>query len=204
MVVIGVDPGSINCGYGVLLFEDNKFKTLDFGIIKAKVEGGDFNERLIKIFNELQVIIKKHNPVFFAIEKTFYYKNAQSLIKLSHARASAIVAGASLGVKVVEYSPNEVKQSVTGRGKASKEQVSFMVKTILNLNEIDKLYDASDALSMAICHCLKHQYDDKSILKNQTKKIEELKGKSKTKNISRKNSWENFVKDNPEKIAIKK
>lgn len=198
MIVIGVDPGSINCGYGVLIFENNSMKVLDFGIIKAKEGTKDFNDRLIKIFQELQTIIKKYKPEYFVIEKTFFYKNAQSLIKLSHARASAIVAGANLGLEIIEYSPNEVKQSVTGRGKASKEQVSFMVKTFLGLKEIDDLYDASDALSMAICHCLKHKYELKSI--NQNNKNSELEKLTKKTKVSRKNSWENFVKDNPNKV----
>jgi crossover junction endodeoxyribonuclease RuvC len=117
------------------------------------------------------------------------------LIKLSHARAAAIIAGANLGLEIIEYSPNEVKQSVTGRGKASKEQVSYMVKTILGLTDIDALYDASDALSMAICHCLKYKYSLIDINKNQ------IQTKIKSK-VNRGNNWENYIKDNPDKVKI--
>ncbi|MFY8160139.1 MAG: crossover junction endodeoxyribonuclease RuvC [Candidatus Kapaibacteriota bacterium] len=195
MIVIGVDPGSINCGYGVIFFDGNSFKVLDFGIIKAKIDTKDFNDRLVKIFKELQEIIINYKAKYFVIEKTFYYKNAQSLIKLSHARAAAIIAGANLGLEIIEYSPNEVKQSVTGRGKASKEQVSYMVKTILGLTDIDALYDASDALSMAICHCLKYKYSLIDINKNQ------IQTKIKSK-VNRGNNWENYIKDNPDKVKI--
>lgn len=200
MIVLGIDPGSINCGYGVILFENNSFKVLDFGIIYAKLNTEDFNQRLIYIYSEIEKIIKKHNPEFLAIEKTFFYKNPQSLIKLSHARASAILVAGNLSLKINEYSPNEVKQSVSGRGKASKEQVSFMVKTILNIDSIDKLYDSSDALSIAICHCLKYKRDESMNFNSNANKLKRKTEDGKIKTLQ-KNSWENFVKNNPTKIS---
>lgn len=200
MIVLGIDPGSINCGYGVILFENNNFKVLDYGIIYAKLNNEDFNQRLIYIYQEIEKIIKLYNPEFLAIEKTFFYKNPQSLIKLSHARASAILVAGNSSLKIHEYSPNEVKQSVSGRGKASKEQVSFMVKTILNLKEIDKLYDSSDALSIAICHCLKYNKDENLNFNSTENKFKRKTENGKIKSLQ-KNTWENFVKNNPSKTS---
>lgn len=199
MIVLGIDPGSINCGYGVVFFENNSFKVLDFGIIYAKLNNEDFNQRLIYIYKEIEKIIKNHSPEYLAIEKTFFYKNPQSLIKLSHARAAAILVAGNLSLKINEYSPNEVKQSVTGRGKASKEQVSFMVKTILNLKTIDELYDSSDALSIAICHCLKFKKDEDMNFNSDLNKMKRKTEGGKIKTLQ-KNSWENYIKNNPKKI----
>ncbi len=178
MIILGIDPGSVVCGYGVVNMQgNNKFALVEYGVIHAKKSTPEFYERLKEIYRKTDAIIKRTNPNCAAVESMFYAKNAQSLMKLSHARASAILAATMNELPVREYSPKEVKKSVTGRGAASKEQVSFMVRKILNISETPEFFDATDALAVAICHGLKHGMPKSGA-----------------------SSWSDYIKKNPEKI----
>jgi crossover junction endodeoxyribonuclease RuvC len=178
MRVIGIDPGSVVCGYGVVDAKGNSFSLVEYGVIRAKIQSEDFNGRL-RILNEaVDKVIKRTSPDISAFETLFFAKNVQSLVKLSHARAVTLLSASQNDIPIFEYSPNEIKKSVTGKGKASKEQVQFMVKKILNIKETPEFYDSTDALAIAICHCMK--------LGNSNKK-----GSS---------SWAQFIKENSDRV----
>lgn len=150
-LVLGVDPGTLVTGYGLVCRKENRLLLVACGAIKS---GSDIPlpVRLKKIYGELKSIIEEFRPDEVAIESTFYGRNAQSALKLGHARGVAILAAAKYNIPISEYSPREVKQSVTGRGQASKSQVQYMVRTLLSSPNNSMRSDTSDALATAICH----------------------------------------------------
>ncbi len=150
MKVIGIDPGSRATGYGIIRKEGNRLHHVDNGAIFTTANA-DFPTRLLQIFHGLAEVIARYQPDVMAVEQVFFSTNVQSALKLGQARGVAIVAGATAGLTVFEYSALQVKQSVVGHGRAAKEQVQQMVKVLLNLPEIAQA-DASDALAIAICH----------------------------------------------------
>lgn len=178
MRVLGIDPGSIHCGFGVVEKQGAKLVMVEYDVIKAKKNDDRMEYRLKEIYTALQSVIERTKPDITAFEQTFFAKNAQSLIKLAQARAAAILAASMNKLPVFEYAPNEIKKSVTGKGRASKEQVQFMVRNLLKLKDNHTLFDASDALAVAICHIMKG-------------------GEGKEKS----SSWEQFVKKNPHRVA---
>jgi crossover junction endodeoxyribonuclease RuvC len=151
MIILGVDPGTLVTGYGVIRASGSVLKLLDVGIVK---NGPDEKMpiRLRRIYAELCRIIDKYHPDELAIETAFYSKNAQSALKIGQARGVLILAGVNAEVPVTEYSPREIKKSVVGSGAASKEQVQFMMKTLLRLPSTPRYFDATDALAVAVCH----------------------------------------------------
>jgi len=156
----------------------------------------DHAERLELIFRKMEMLMRTHNPAAVAIEAPFFGKNVQSMLKLGRAQGVAIAAAMSANLSVTEYSPKKVKQSITGNGNADKEQVWRMLQRILlsmgagGIYERPKHYDATDALAVAICH---HFQSNGSVKSANTNK---KKGNKKT-------SWEDFIKQNPEKIHLK-
>jgi crossover junction endodeoxyribonuclease RuvC len=147
--VLGIDPGLAVTGYGLVDRKASRLLPVEFGVIRAK---GTFAERLAKIHRELSVLVADYSPDVLSIESVFKGPNVASLIKLSHARAAAILAAALKGLPVAEYTPMQIKRAVTGQGAADKTQVGFMVTRLLSLKEPPKPLDASDALAAAICH----------------------------------------------------
>jgi len=154
--ILGVDPGSVCTGFGIITGEGDHFHYLTSGTISPKRSDDRF-QRLKTIFVEVDRVIKAHSPTHFAIEDVFYSKNAKSSLVLGEARGAAILAATLSGLPVFEYSPREVKQSVTGQGAADKSQVSYMLGTILRLAEVPDSNDESDALAVAICHAFKNR-----------------------------------------------
>jgi crossover junction endodeoxyribonuclease RuvC len=151
MRVLGVDPGTLTSGYGMVVEEDHKlFHVVSGGISPSAKQ--PFPRRLKKIYEELEKIIDKHRPHVVVIEDLFVSKNIKSALKLGHARGVAILAAMNAGLPVFEYSPLEVKQAVVGHGKAEKKQVQLMVKALLELPKVPHPADAADALAAAICH----------------------------------------------------
>jgi crossover junction endodeoxyribonuclease RuvC len=150
MLVLGVDPGSLATGYGLVKKEDNRLVYIGGGRISFP-HSWPFHQRIYRIFGSLIGIIQAHHPEEMSIEDVFFAKNAKSALKIGHVRGAALVAGIQCGLKVFEYTPLQVKQSVVGYGRASKEQVRAMVKLILNLDTHFSL-DMADALAIAICH----------------------------------------------------
>lgn len=151
MIIIGIDPGFAITGYGVLEYLGNKFRVIDVGVISTEA-GEEFSGRLLSICNVLDDLINKYNPDAMAVEELFFNTNVKTAIKVGHGRGVALLSAAKAGVKVYEYTPLQVKQSVVGYGRAKKEQVQQMVKVLLNLEKIPKPDDAADALAVAICH----------------------------------------------------
>lgn len=152
-IILGVDPGSRVTGYGVINSVGNKLEYIDCGCIRT--ESKSFPERLLTIFDELNLLIERHAPQQAAVEEVFMGRNASSALKLGQARGSAMVACLSHQLEVAEYSARQVKQAVVGSGAADKSQVQHMVKALLRISDT-LAEDAADALAVAICHANTH------------------------------------------------
>ena len=153
MIIIGIDPGSRVTGYSIVRIEANQKEVLlDFGVIKQKKD--DHHLRLLDIYTRVTELIEKHKPDACAVEMPVYGKNPQSMLKLGRAQAAAMLAALNRQIPVSEYTPKEVKKSVTGNGNASKQQVWYMVCSLLSIPEEKKLmpHDASDAIAVSMCH----------------------------------------------------
>ena len=176
--LLGVDPGTNILGYAIVEVEQKKLQLIDMGVIYLK-KMQDHQDKLQHIFERLQSIIEIYQPREMAIEAPFYGKNPQSMLKLGRAQGVAIAAAITKGVRITEYSPKKIKQSVTGNGNAAKEQVAAMLSNILDF-KLDGYYlDATDALATAVCHF----YQSGSILSGK----------------KRYNDWGSYLKDNPGK-----
>lgn len=149
-LILGVDPGSIKTGYGVISHVSGKASYLASGVIRMH-PGTELAERLHTIFSSLVEIIEHYQPQQMAVEQVFMAKNASGALKLGQARGAAIVAGTHYRLPVAEYEARKVKQAVVGNGAADKAQVQHMVRTLLKLPQCPQ-EDAADALAVAICH----------------------------------------------------
>jgi crossover junction endodeoxyribonuclease RuvC len=147
--ILGIDPGSIIMGYGVIKQEGQKVSYIASGCIKVGKQ--EWPQRLRSIFTDLSHIITQYQPQQVAIEKVFVHKNASSALKLGQARGVAMVAAACQNLSIAEYSARQVKQAVVGYGNAEKSQVQHMIKVMLSLNAKPAV-DAADALAVALCH----------------------------------------------------
>ncbi|MEQ8233579.1 MAG: crossover junction endodeoxyribonuclease RuvC [Gammaproteobacteria bacterium] len=147
--ILGIDPGSRVTGFGVVGVERHRVQHLAHGCIR--LGDGAIDARLVKIFDTLAALIAEHRPHEAAIEKVFMNRNADSALKLGHARGVAMLAAGKAGLAVTEYSPNSIKQAVVGRGHAEKGQVQHMVRALLGLDGVLQA-DAADALAAAVCH----------------------------------------------------
>jgi crossover junction endodeoxyribonuclease RuvC len=176
MIILGVDPGTLFTGYGIINHDKNTFTEVCHGIIKLPATNS-LSKKLETIYKELDRVIKTYKPDEFAIETAFFGKNVQSAMKIGYARGVSLLAAVHNNIPANEYSPREVKKSVVGNGAASKEQVFFMISTLLNLKNIKMKFDESDALAVALCHAFRL-------------KTPEKKGKS----------WKDFVEAFPERI----
>ncbi|MBI9071854.1 MAG: crossover junction endodeoxyribonuclease RuvC [Melioribacteraceae bacterium] len=175
MKIIGIDPGTLHTGYGIINYEQNEVSLIYAGVINTSPKK-DLSERLKVIYDEVNQLIKIYQPDEFSIETAFFGKNIQSALKLGHARGVAFLAAAHNGLVVNEYSPREIKRAVVGNGAATKEQVQYMIQNILKTKKELK-FDISDALAIAVCHAFR------------------LKTFSKGKT-----SWSAFIKANPDRI----
>jgi len=158
MRVIGIDPGSLVTGYGVVEQRGGELWCLDYGVIRNKKDI-PFPLRLQDIYKNLKIIFEKYRPDEVAIETIFYAENVSSALKLGHARGVAILAAVHTNYEIFEYSPMEIKQSVTGYGRAQKEQVRSMVKSILRMDG-QPFLDSTDALAVAICHINSRKFNN--------------------------------------------
>ena len=156
MNILGIDPGLGTTGYGIISNINNEMELVDFGTIKTSPKDS-LSKRLKIIFDNISELIIKYKPSIFSIEEIFYSNNVKSSLLLGHARGVAIAAAATNDIIVYEYSAKKIKQSLTGNGNAHKEQVKFMVKNLLKLQEAPKSNDASDALAIAICYILQNK-----------------------------------------------
>lgn len=167
-------------GYGLIQIDGKKLSAVDMGVIKLD-KMKDHPQRLKTIFDRTVEIIKKHKPEELAVEAPFFGKNVQSMLKLGRAQGVAIAAALSQNLPVAEYSPRKIKQSITGNGNASKEQVSGMLQNLLNTDLENVSLDATDGLAAAVCH----HFNSSGV-------------SSSSKSYS---GWASFLKENPGRKA---
>lgn len=151
MRVFGIDPGSNSTGYGCIESDGRRHRLVLCGAIRSHA-GDSFPQKLAVIHRTLADVIAKCQPECVAIENLFHATNVRSALRLGHARGVAMLAAVEAGLPVIEYTPAEVKRSVTGYGRAEKPQIGFMVKLLLGLDAVPAPHDAADALAVAICH----------------------------------------------------
>ncbi len=176
MIILGVDPGTIITGFGIIDSVKKEISFKESGIIKPSPKD-DLPNKLKYIYKELNLLIKKFNPDVFCIETAFYGKNVQSAMKIGYVRGVAMVVAANNNIVTAEYSPREIKKAVVGNGAASKEQVEYMIRNLLSLKKEKIKYDETDALAAAVCHSIKMNSF-----------------------VSSGNNWKSFVDKNPDRI----
>ncbi|PMD94887.1 crossover junction endodeoxyribonuclease RuvC [Siphonobacter sp. BAB-5405] len=187
-IILGVDPGTRYMGYGLILVEKGNITLLQYGVINlTKYDNHEL--KLGKIFERITGIIDEFSPDEMALEAPFFGKNVQSMLKLGRAQGVAMAAALARQIPIVEYSPKTVKQSVTGNGNASKEQVSYMLESILKMKLEGERLDATDALGVAICH----YYHENTLASNKGKKALGIKQ-------AKKGSWAAFLSENQDRI----
>jgi len=173
-IILGIDPGTTVMGYGVILAKGGDLQILQYGVIRLSKYAGHAL-KLKKIHEKMLQLINEFAPDEVALEAPFYGKNVQSMLKLGRAQGVAMAAALSCEIPITEYAPKKVKQSVTGNGNASKEQVARMLESVLKFHHDGKLLDATDALAVALCH---HFHNRRPLEKKFS-------------------SWKTFLKENP-------
>lgn len=177
-IILGIDPGTNIMGYGLIQIKNNKMSLIAMGSIELS-KLSNHVLKLKKIFERTSHLIEEYKPDEFAIEAPFLGKNPQSMLKLGRAQGVSMASALINEVPVTEYSPKKIKQSITGKGTASKEQVAGMLVSLLKIKSLPKHLDATDGLAVAVCHYFQMGKPESS------------------KNYS---GWESFVKNNPKKI----
>jgi crossover junction endodeoxyribonuclease RuvC len=191
-VILGIDPGTVVMGYGIIHITGNNLKLVSAGVLALDKKEDHFL-RIKEIFDTVEKLIKQYKPDEFSIEEPFFGKNVQSMLKLGRAQGAAISAALHHHLPVHGYSPRTIKKSITGNGASSKEQVASMLRTILKFEETPKFLDATDALGVAVCH-----YFQTKIL-SQNNSNPDVKVKKQTAKKS-KASWSSFINKNPDRI----
>lgn len=190
-IILGVDPGTSVTGYGLIKVEGKQLSLIHLGIIQTG-KTDDHALKLKRIFEGVLEIIEKYHPDSMAIEAPFFGKNIQSMLKLGRAQGVAMAAAMYRDIPLCEYSPKKIKQSITGNGNASKEQVSSMLQNLLKFDGHPEFLDATDGLAAAVCHYLQNNLSVP------------ISSKGKTKKSNKKHSgWASYLSDNPEKIIKK-
>ena len=190
-IILGIDPGTVVMGYGIIHIAGNKVQLISAGVLKLNKKEDHFL-RIKEIFDTVEKLIKEYKPDEFSIEEPFFGKNVQSMLKLGRAQGAAISAALHHHLPVFGYSPRTIKKSITGKGAASKEQVASMLRTILKFEETPKFLDATDALGVALCH----HFQSKEI----TTSLASQKSTSRKSAKKSKSSWAQFINKNPERI----
>ena len=176
MIILGVDPGTLRTGYGVIELNGGMKKVRSCDVITNEI-ANTMPVRLKGIYDAICGIMDTYHPDLMAIETAFYGKNAQSALKLGQARGVIMLAAVERDIPIHEYSPREVKKALVGHGNASKQQVQFMIKSLLKLKNIPKGFDTTDALAVAMCHLQRSLQPGKRFT-----------------------SWKSFLSDHPELI----
>ena len=151
MLILGVDPGIVKTGYGLISINNNTSTLIDYGVISPNSKD-TIPSRLLSIYSDVEELINNFKPNVFSIEDVFYSKNFKSAMLLGQARAVAILCAEKYSIPIFEYSAKKVKQSITGNGNSSKVQVQYMVKKMLKIKNDMMPVDSSDALAIALCH----------------------------------------------------
>jgi crossover junction endodeoxyribonuclease RuvC len=180
-IILGVDPGTRVLGYGIVSVNGSNLKIVQYGVIKLE-KYGSHELKLKKIFERITQLITEYLPDEMAIEAPFYGENVQSMLKLGRAQGVAMAAALAKDIHIVEYLPKKIKQSVTGNGNATKDQVAYMLEKLFNQKLEQKYLDATDGLAVAVCHFMHG-------------KTKALGG-----NNSKKTGWSSFISENPERL----
>lgn len=177
-IILGIDPGTTVLGYGLIHVKGKKVELVNFGVIHLK-KLATHPDKLKRIYDRLDSLIREYKPDEMAIEAPFFGKNVQSMLKLGRAQGVSIAAALHHNVPFEEYTPRRIKQAITGSGQASKEQVAGMLQKLLQFKEMPEYLDATDGLAVALCH-------------HYSKGIGEH-------NKSKSSDWSSFVKNNPDR-----
>ncbi len=180
MIILGVDPGTVKIGYGIIKVVQGKSEVLGYNAINLN-KSDPLSQRLKLMFRAISEVMDEYKPDVLSIETAFYGVNAQTALKLGHARGVIILAAVERDIPIAEYSPREIKRALVGNGNASKQQVQYMIKTLLTLKTAPVGFDTTDALAVAMCHIHRSQ-----------------------KPAQRFTSWKDFVTAHPEKIKERK
>ena len=194
MRILGIDPGYAIVGWGIVEKIGNSFQAIEYGAITTD-NNMQLADRLLKISEGISGIINCYKPDVMAIEELFYSTNAKTVINVGQGRGVCVVEGARAGIDVYEYTPIQVKQALTGYGRADKKQMQVMVKNILGLEEIPKPDDVADALAVAITHANSSSYAFSQQETNMQMILKDLQEGSQQKNIT----WEKFVNERQKK-----
>ncbi len=160
MRILGIDPGFAITGYSIIDYIGNKFKLIDSGAVLTQAKES-FPLRLLKLNNDLEQIIDTYHPDAISVEELFFNNNVKTAINVAQARGVVLVVGCRKQIPTYEYTPLQIKQAVTGYGRADKVQVQKMVKTILNVEKLPKLDDTTDSMAAAICHAHSAKFAEK-------------------------------------------
>lgn len=179
-IILGIDPGTNIMGYGILGIKGNALTMVSIGVIMLK-KYENHALKLKNIFERNVALIDQYHPDEVALEAPFYGKNVQSMLKLGRAQGVAMAAALYRDIPIFEYAPKKVKQSITGNGNASKEQVAGMVQNLLRLDTLPSEFDATDAMAVAVCHYFSG-------------------GKPESNANTRYTGWKAFLADNPDKL----
>jgi crossover junction endodeoxyribonuclease RuvC len=178
-IILGIDPGTNIMGFGIVAVEGNKLRLLTLGVLKL-VKTDDHPLKLKRIFEKTLELIELYKPDEMAIEAPFFGKNVQSMLKLGRAQGVAMAAALYRSVPIFEYSPRKIKQSITGKGGASKEQVAAMLSRMLDFKEKPEHLDATDGLAVAVCHHFQ---------------------KSRPVKTTKYTGWKSFLSENPDRMG---
>jgi len=159
MRILGLDPGLAILGFGIIDEEGNKLKLVDYGIINSEPDI-TFPERLKLLYDDLDFLINRYKPDIVAVEELFYNRNATTAIKVAQARGIQVLCCQQHDLPLYEFTPLQVKQTITGYGRADKKQVQLMVKNLLNMDHIPQPDDAADAIAIAICLSFAGRFKD--------------------------------------------
>ena len=188
-IILGVDPGTVVMGYGLIGIEKKQAHLISLGVVKLD-KLSDHSLRLKRIYERITSLIEQYTPDELAIEAPFFGKNVQSMLKLGRAQGVAIAAAINRDMVVNEYSPKKIKQAITGNGNATKEQVASMLQSILKFKETPEFLDATDGLAAAYCHFIQ---SNSKLPKTQSDSLKPTKKKKNT-------TWESYVNANPDKV----
>ncbi len=187
-IILGIDPGTLVMGYGLIAVDKNKISLVEMGVLQL-ARHQDHAVRLELIFRKMEMLIRTHQPVSVAIEAPFFGKNVQSMLKLGRAQGVAMAAAMMHGLQAVEYAPRKIKQSISGRGNATKEQVWQMLQHTLKFEEDVRFMDATDAVAVALCHHYQERLPQAP-----------ANGTIIKKTTGKKSSWADFAANNPGRV----
>ncbi|UOE49024.1 crossover junction endodeoxyribonuclease RuvC [Mucilaginibacter sp. SMC90] len=185
-IILGIDPGTAVMGYGLLKETGPKIELVAMGVVKMPTTD-DHMLKLQRIFEKTVALIDNYHPDCLAIEAPFYGKNIQVMLKLGRAQGMAIAAALSRNIEITEYAPRKIKQSITGNGNATKEQVAAMLQSLLKFKETPDFLDATDGLAVAVCHSFQ--------------RIPTSSGSGKASSKKSYSGWDTFVKDNAKRVV---